>query len=190
MESCVFILHIHDIKMGLEDVQSRFNYYHTNNTDDTTRPIFSLNLKKFSQNKLYSNDDKDLSNYFKTHELSIHYTFQVSKVDITSKIDSKGRKNYYFICGSCHNPVKSLFKPTLYHEPLCRKCHQLTYNSVQMHDSKLDNTNVLKTLDRFIKYNNGTPLQSIRAITFCHRIMTNEYIKKKFKTCYRLERVL
>lgn len=176
--------------MGLLDDESRFNYYYTNNTSETIRPIFSLYLKKCNQNKFYSDENKDDSNLTITYELKVYYTFQVSHVDICEKYDSMARKNHYFLCGSCHSPVKSLFKPTLYHEPLCRKCHKLTYNSVQMHDGKLDKTNILNTLDRFIKYNNGTPLQSIRAIVFCHRLLTNEYIKQKFKILYKLERVL
>lgn len=186
----MFELHIHDIIMGLKDERVQYKYYYTNNTSETNRPIFTIFLNKYSQVIHDSNLVDVVPEYHITHKMTVGYTFQMNTVHIVERMNSDGRKNHYFLCGSCHNLVKSLFKPTFTDEPLCRKCHKLTYNSVQMHDGKLDKTNIIKTLDRFIKYNNGTPLQSTRAIVFSHRLMTNEYIKRKFKICYRLERVL
>jgi hypothetical protein len=176
--------------MGLKDERVQYKYYYTNDTYETMRPIFTIFINKCCQDIHDSNVVDDVPDIHITHKMTVVYTFQMCHVDIIERKSSNGRKNHYFICGSCHTPVKSLFKPTFIDTPLCRKCHKLTYNSVQMHDGRLDNRNIKNTFIRLAMYKNGTPFQSIKPALFIRRLQTNEYIKRKFKTCYKLERVL
>ena len=97
------------------------------------------------------------------HSLVLNYAIQTQNdrpVTVQEEIFIEETRPYFggvrhwFLCPTCGVRVRMLHIPPCDHRLRCRKCHDLTYRSVQTHDKRVDALrrnpeNILKILNAF-----------------------------------------
>lgn len=189
VENCIFVININDLNLGLKKNKSCFNYYLSTIDKENRKPTFTLMLEKYNMSPGDCNDYFRNHSMVKTHDLYIQSGYKTDRASIVIKKRSDGRQIHYLFCESCFDITKSLFKPTHESRLSCRKCHKLTYNSAQLHDRRLDSTNVNQAAEKMTAYAQTGGMASLKAIRFVLHTLANHYLMLKYKSDYHVEMI-
>jgi hypothetical protein len=180
---------IHDVKLGLHLPRSVFKYYKNKHEMEKRKASFTIELDESDPMSSKCSYLYYYKGFFETHGMSVAGFNNCDNAIIVRKLSKNGKQLFFFYCQSCRTVTKSLFKPTLSSRLLCRKCHNLTYLSSQMHDSRFDNKNIIGTTKHIYRNLNGDIYHKLKGFGASMRILTRDYIRMSSKIEYVVEKI-